>query len=178
MLTCRRVLEATQYLGIMNLRDASPTANTKPYDTLADQGRRFNFFLRAEAAGEMPQVVQRLEQMMQRHPGCIISIEGLNEANNWPAKYKELTGYPASIAVQRDLYASIKASPTLRGVPVNSLTLGGAGAADYEKLGDLSAFADQGNVHIYFGNGGTPSSIWDRAYELIDTRLRVWRRPW
>jgi hypothetical protein len=161
-----KVQQAVQYLGITNLRDVTPMADAKAYDYLASHGSRFDFILRAETANDLPQTLQRLEGLMQRHPGCIASIEGLNEANHWPAKYKGLTGYPASIAVQRDLYAAVKASPTLRAVPVYSLTLGGAGPADYDKLGDLSDFADLGNAHIYFGNGGTPSSVWDRAYEL------------
>jgi serralysin len=160
-----KVQEAAKFLGIANLRDVSPMTNTHPNDTLAGHGNHFDFILRSETVNDLPQTLQRIAELQQRHPGCVASIEGLNEANNWPAKYKGQTGYPASIAVQRDLYAAVKAASGLHGVLVYSMTLGGAGIGDYEKLGDLSDYSDQGNVHIYFG-GSPPSSVWDRAFEL------------
>jgi hypothetical protein len=161
-----KVQQALSYTGISTVRDATPPSDTRTYDYLASHGIKFDFVLRAEAASELTETVHRLEAFMQRHPGAIVSIEGMNEVNNWPAKYKGLEGLPAAIAVQRDLYAAVKSSPTLKEVPVYALTLGAAGAADYAKLGDLSDIADEGNAHIYFPKGAPPSAIWDRAYEL------------
>jgi hypothetical protein len=161
-----KVQQALSYTGIGTIRDATPPPDTRPYDYLASHGIKFDFVLRAEAAPELPATVRRLEAFAQRHPGAIAAIEGLNEVNNWPAKYKGLEGFPAAIAVQRDLYAAVKSSPTLKGVPVYALTLGVAGPADYAKLGDLSKIADFGNAHIYFPKGTPPSVVWNRAYEL------------
>jgi hypothetical protein len=161
-----KVQQALDYTGIRTVRDATPLADTRTYDSLASHGVKFDFVLRAEAAAELPATVRRLEAFAQRHPGAIVAIEGMNEVNNWPAKYKGLQGLPAAIAVQRDLYAAVKSSPTLKGVPVYALTLGAAGVADYAKLGDLSDIADTGNAHIYFPKGAPPSTIWSHAYEL------------
>jgi hypothetical protein len=161
-----KVAEALSYLGISHVRDVTPLPDTRPYDYLANNGIRFDLFLRGETVNEMPQTIQRLEAFMQRHPGSIASIEGMNEVNNWPAKYKGETGFPAAIAVQRDLYSAVKASPVLHGLPVYMFTLGAGGPADYDRLGDLSSLADAGNAHIYFGNGAPPNAVWDGAYAL------------
>lgn len=170
-----KVRQALDYTGIINVRDATPTSDTSRYDYLASHGTKFDFVLRAEAAPELTGTVQRLEAFVQRHPGAISSIEGMNEINNWPAKYKGQEGFPAAIAVQRDLYSAVKSSLTLKGVPVYGLTLGAAGPSDYARLGDLSDIADEGNAHIYFPKGAPPSSVWDRAYELA--RLPTPRLP-
>jgi hypothetical protein len=161
----QKVSAALTYTGIVNVRDSSPPADTSKFDYLASHGARFDFVLRAEAAPELMDTVHRLEAFAQRHPGGISSIEGLNEINNWPAKYKGQDGFPAAVLVQQDLYKAIKASPTLKNIPVYNLTLGAAGPSDYARLGDLSSYADEGNAHIYFPNGAAPSSVWEKAYQ-------------
>src|SRR5438270_11084333 len=148
---------------MVNVRDMSPPADTSRYDYLASHGTRFDFVIGAEAVATLTDTVHRMETFLQKHPGAISSIEGMNEINNWPAKYKGKDGFAAAVLVQQDLYKAIKASPILKSIPVYNLTLGAASPADYAQLGDLSSFADQGNVHIYFPNGGAPSSVWDKA---------------
>jgi serralysin len=160
-----KVQQALSYTGIINVRDSSPPADTSKFDYLASHGARFDFVLRTEAVPEMADTVRRLEAFVQRHPGAISSIEGLNEVNNWPAKYKGQGGLAAGVLIQQDLYKAIKASSTLKSIPVYSLTLGVASNADYLRLGDLSGYADEGNAHIYFPKGAPPSSVWDSAYE-------------
>ena len=171
----RKVKEALDYLGLPNLRDMVPRSYRTPYETLAELGYKFDFVVRREAADELPETIRELELFQNRHPGSVASIEGLNEANNWPAKYQGLTGFPAAVALQRDLYAATKASKELRDVPVYAMTLGGAGENDYRRLGDLSDFADLGNAHIYFPKGAPPSSVWDSALAL--NRLSTPRLP-
>ena len=160
-----RVQAALRYVGIDRLRDMTPLANPKPYEVLAARGFRFNFVIRSEAAGELPATIRTLESFAQRFKGSIVSVEGLNEIKFWPANYHGLGGFPAGIAVQRDLYALMKRSTVLRDTPVLALTLGGASAADHERLGDLSDFADLGNAHVYF-DGRVPSSSWRFAIDL------------
>jgi hypothetical protein len=162
----RNVTEALKYLGVTNLRDMVPRSDRIPYEALAELGFKFDFVVRREGADELPETIRELESFQTRHPGSVASIEGLNEANNWPARYRGLTGFPAAIALQRDLYAAAKSSKELHHVPVYVMTLGGAGESDYRKLGDLSDFADLGNAHIYFPRGSPPSSVWDSALAL------------
>jgi len=162
----QNVTAALEYLGVANLRDMVPRSHRTPYETLAGLGFKFDFVVRREGADELPATIRELESFQTRHPGSVASVEGLNEANNWPAQYQGLTGFPAAVALQRDLYAAIKGSKELHHVPVYVMTLGGAGENDYRKLGDLSDCADLGNAHIYFPKGSPPSSVWDSALAL------------
>ena len=171
----QNVKEALEYLGLPNLRDMVPGSYRTPYESLAELGYKFDFVVRREAADELPETIRELESFQGRHPGSVASIEGLNEANNWPAKYHGLSGFPAAVALQRDLYAATKASKELLDVPVYAMTLGGAGENDYRRLGDLSDFADLGNAHIYFPRGSPPSSVLDSALAL--SRLSTPRLP-
>jgi serralysin len=161
-----KVKAALAYLGIQNIRDMMPRFDSKPYRDLAALGYHFDLVVRSEAANELPQTIQQLEAFERLHPGAIGAIEGLNEANNWPAAYHGLTGFPAAVTLQHELYAAVKGSDTLHNVPVYAMTLGGAQESDYDRLGDLSAYADMANVHIYFPKGRPPSSVWDGALAL------------
>jgi hypothetical protein len=143
----------------------TPLSHPEPYETLAADGWRFNFVFRGESADRLPATVAGLETFAHRFPGSIVSIEGLNEIKIWPAKYHGLEGFAAGVALQRDLYQAVKASPVLANIPVLAPTLGGASAADQERLGDLSDIADFGNAHVYFG-GRVPSSSWRFAIDL------------
>jgi hypothetical protein len=160
-----RVQAALRYVGIDRLRDMTPHANPKPYEALAAKGFRFNFVIRSEAAEELPATISALESFARRFKGSIVSVEGLNEIRFWPANYHGLEGFAAGVAVQRDLYALMKRSAVLGQTPVLALTLGGASAADHERLGDLSDYADLGNAHVYF-DGRVPSSSWRFAIDL------------
>jgi trimeric autotransporter adhesin len=171
----QKVQEALNYTGIVNVRDMSPPPDTSRYDYLASHGTRFDFVIGADAVATLSDTVHRMETFLQQHPGAISSIEGMNEINNWPAKYKGKDGFAAAVLVQQDLYKAIKASPILKSIPVYNLTLGAASPADYAKLGDLSSYADQGNAHIYFPQGGAPSTVWDKAY--LTARASTLRLP-
>jgi len=170
-----KVKASLAFLGIHNLRDTMPRTNTVRYEALAGLHYHFDLVVRSEAANELPTTLARLESLEQHFPGAIASIEGLNEANHWPAVYRGLRGFPATIALQQDLYAAVKQSTTLRRVPVYAPTLGGAGTLDYQRLGDLSDYADLANAHIYFPKGSPPSQVWDAAVAL--NRLSTPRLP-
>jgi hypothetical protein len=161
-----KIKSSLAYLGIRNLRDTMPRTNMVPYESLARLHYHFDLVVRSEAANELPVTLGQLERLEQHYPGAIASIEGLNEANHWPAVYHDLHDFPAAIALQRDLYAAVKQSPTLRHVPIYAPTLGGAGPNDYQRLGDLSDYADFANAHIYFPKGSPPSGVWDGALAL------------
>jgi hypothetical protein len=170
-----QVRAALRYIGLDTLRDMTPLANRRPYESLASDGFRFNFVIRRETVDELPKVVASLEEFARRHPRSIVALEGLNEIKIWPASYRGDTSFAGASAVQCELYrlARRPASP-LRELPVIALTLGGAGQRDHDKLGDLSDCADLGNAHVYFGTR-PPSSAWRPARDLA--RRATARKP-
>lgn len=161
-----QVRGALRYIGLDTLRDMTPLANRRPYESLARDGFRFNFVIRRETVDELPKVVASLEEFARRHPGSIVGIEGLNEIKIWPARYRGDDSFAGAAAAQCELFGLVRkpASP-LRDVPVLALTLGGASARDHDRLGDLSECADLGNAHIYFGSK-PPASSWRHARDL------------
>ena len=89
------------------------------------------------------------------------SVEGPDEVNTNPVSYQGLTGNAAAIAFQADFYRSVHADPLLTQVKVLpfSLSVGG----DQTGFGNLSAYADAGNIHAYCSGGGAPNQA--IAYE-------------
>jgi hypothetical protein len=160
-----RVLSALTHVGIKRVRDMMPDANAGPYELLAAQGIKFDLVVRGGKIGDLQAAIGKAEALQAKFAGSVSSIEGLNEANLWPASLRNLTGLPAASAVQHELYAALKASPTLRTVPVYALSLGGAGEKEFDALGDLSDAADMGNAHIYFGTR-PPTNTFEYATKL------------
>jgi hypothetical protein len=145
-----RVSAALRHLGVRRVRDMIPDAIVRPYEALARDGVHFNFVIRGGRIDSIEPPIRRLEDLQRRFPGSVASIEGLNEANLWPATYRGLEKYVAAIAVQRELHARVRQSTVLGDVPVYALTLGGAGLSAFAQLDDLSDYADMGNAHVYF----------------------------
>jgi len=163
-----RVRSALRHLGVRRVRDMIPDANVGPYEALARDGIRFNFVVRGGSIESLEPAIRRLEDLERRFPGAIGSVEGLNEVNIWPASFQGLQQIPAAMAVQRELHARVRKSTVLRSVPVYALTLGGAGKADFVRLGDLSDYADMGNAHVYFDTR-RPAETLDFATRLART---------
>ena len=161
-----QVRAALRYIGLDTLRDMTPLANKRPYESLAGDGFRFSFVIRRETVDELPKVVASLEDFARRHPRSIVALEGLNEIKIWPASYRGDTSFAGAVAAQCELYRlTHRPASALRDLPVIALTLGGAGQRDHDKLGDMSDCADVGNAHVYFGTR-PPSSSWRSAREL------------
>jgi hypothetical protein len=161
-----QVRGALSYIGLNTLRDMTPLANRRPYESLAGDGYRFSFVIRRETVDELPKVVASLEEFAKRHPRSIVAIEGLNEIKIWPANYHGDKSFTGAAAAQCELYRLVhQPASNLRELPVIALTLGGAGKRDHDKLGDLSDCADVGNAHIYFGTR-PPGSAWKFARDL------------
>jgi hypothetical protein len=98
-------------------------------------------------------VAQQLAHVRTKMLGAVESFEGPNEWDqtlraNWAA---ELRGY------QRALYEGVKADPALKALPVFTPSLGEW--RRLPQLGDLSAYADYGNLHAYPG-GLAPGQSW------------------
>jgi len=98
-------------------------------------------------------IAQQLAHVRSTMLGSVESFEGPNEwdqtlRTNWAA---ELRGY------QKALYGGVKADSALKALPVFTPSLGEW--RRLPQLGDLSAYADYGNLHAYPG-GLAPGQKW------------------
>jgi hypothetical protein len=85
-----------------------------------------------------PTLAQALDYL-RAMPDVFSMIEGHNE----PADA------PAAVAFQKELYPAVKNDPLLASIPVASPAVNQSSPATYQALGDLSAYADVGNIHDY-----------------------------
>ncbi len=116
--------------------------------------------------------------------GALLSVEGLNEPNNWAVNYKgqkggrELPWLPVA-HLHRDLYTAIKGDPVLKNYPVWALSENGAqventglqfleipkGAGTVMPEG--TRYADFANCHNYFIHPSHPylydNQVWNAA---------------
>ena len=143
------VLASLAYLGIDHVRDGGGMLDPNavlPFERAMAAGIEFNFT--SSTDGGVATEIARLKTLVAAHPGGITSIEGINEAAA-SFQYAGLTGQAAALKFQQDLYAAVKAEPTLAGIPVINYTLLSQDPADYTRYGDVSATADLGNIHLY-----------------------------
>lgn len=143
------VQRALGELGVTHVRDAfQAPAAVSLFQTLAAGGIRFDVVMAID------QPLQWQLEQAEANAALVDIIEGPNESDVWTRGYNGLFGLAATRAMQQDVFAFTRASTALAGKPVlqASLALGGSFAA----LGDLSAYADYGNVHEYFGTGNPP----------------------
>ena len=159
------VASSIAYLGLTHVRIGAPTAQTlAEIKTLMAAGIRFDVLMPSTSSSTL-----LASQLAAIAPiaGSVAAIEGPNEVNltgdfSWSGQ----TGIAAGAAYQQALYAAVKADPTLAGKPVYALTLGGVGADAYTGLGNLSADATDGNMHVYYINGLPPDSTIQYALGL------------
>ena len=139
-------------LGVRHVRERLIASSTVQHDRLrqlASQGIKSNIIAGDPTfeGGTPEQLVKILGDKM---PDAVESVEGANEWN--------LSGDPSWVANlrshQRRVYTAVKADTRLRGVSVLAPALGRR--EGYELLGDLTAYADKGNAHLYPG-GRSPS---------------------
>lgn len=158
----RQVEAAADYIGVHTFRD---TIDSVPaIRQAAAAGIRFDLV----AYPSQTSFLSEVGALAQAHPGAVAAIEGPNEVDGWPVTYQGVRGYAAAVAFQKALYRAVHADPLLAGTPVYNLTVSGVEAAKYAALGDLSAFCDYANVHIYYSSGqpmwgwspGDPKFFW------------------
>ncbi|OPY94025.1 hypothetical protein A5906_15140 [Bradyrhizobium sacchari] len=154
-----------KYLGVTKLRDALATtpASQPVMDGLAADGYKFDVIvsssLPAAGSGGMAQFLAQLDSFLAEHPGSLIAVEGLNEANTQPFSYNGSTDISAAAKFQAALYAAIKDDGTLSGVSVYNLSLGYNDTSDYAKLGNLYGSVDYANSHAYVGTASSPQTV-------------------
>lgn len=146
----RNVADDMNWLGLRHVRDYTPgpSAPFESYVFLAQRGVRFNFLVRWNIE-ESIDVAARLNAAV---PGSVAAIEGFNEIDNFPVPYRGLNGTPAGLAAQRDIYARVRSTPALAGVPVYDLT-----GYDRKSVETRAGSADYANQHAYPQNGDQPS---------------------
>ena len=161
------VAASLAYLGVTNVRDGLPTSQTLPeMEALAASGIKFDIIMPETSSDTLlPTQLAALDAIAPD----LTAIEGPNEVNlNSNFSWDGQTGDAAEAAYQEALSAAVKADPDLSSVPVDALTLGGVGSAAYQALGNLSADATDGNMHVYFANGAPPEATLQYVLGLAD----------
>lgn len=148
---------ALTYIGIHNVRDVYEQGAqfTSGYSLLLPSGNHIDMIV----GGDIPGAISMLHNFEELYPGSVASVEGPNELDNWPITYNGSTGSAAFDAFQQALYQAEKADSLLGTIPVYLFTFGAITTSNYSGVGNMSAYCDTGNVHIYY-SGGQPAYGW------------------
>lgn len=142
-----RVLSALTGLGVRHVRNTlygNITQQWSSLRTLYANGIRSDLVM---GDPRQPTDPAGLVQVIKAQfpTGLIDSVEGANEWN--------LSGDPAWVATDRayqaKIWNAVKGDPATAGIPVLAPALGMR--SGFSDLGDLSAYSDEGNVHLYSG---------------------------
>lgn len=146
-------------LGIRHLRDGIVLGRPDKEAMMHDlESLGFNFLMIADPRGaDVPQALEFVKRYRS-----IKMVEGPNEPDlnlgaNWVATAR---GY------QQALYSAIKNDPATKQISVLTPALAMDGS--YERLGDVSSFADYANLHNYYGGRNPGTAGWgDNGYGSI-----------
>ncbi|WP_063691837.1 hypothetical protein [Bradyrhizobium stylosanthis] len=153
------IINSLNYLGISHVRDsynAMGHANAV-IDALANAGVSFDFrvayTLPETGSAGLAAYVAALAEFKAEHPGMLLSIEGINEANLNDFSYNGLTSLEGAAAFQQALYTAVKGNATLSDVTVVNFSIGYQTDATNAQVGDMSAYSDAANAHVYVQTG-------------------------
>jgi hypothetical protein len=151
-----------KYLGINQIRDHYSESLKSNYQYLANQGVRFDMI---DYSTDIATLITHAKTLATTAPGALMSVEGLNEINNFPFSFNGSVwkgGWPnnngaAAAAYQTAFYSALKAQSGLKDVSMYNLTgnTSAINAASYGLL-SLDNMADFGNIHPYAKNGVQP----------------------
>lgn len=143
-----------RYLGISHVRQSSPidTAGLARMQALGRSGVKFALIVNGGGPVDLEGAMRTVHEMAP----FLDAVEGVNEAAIYPISYKGIEGIDAAVALQKDLWEAVQASPALTGAAVFMFTIGGADPKDFPSIGDMSAYADFANVHSYPPHGIRP----------------------
>ncbi len=167
---------AINYLGIKNLRDCYRHSWDMALWTqvAAATGAKFDDYMgRGSMAGDVADLGFVPSVAAQ---GLLNYVEGGDENDTAPA-----LAAGNSIAWTAAFQQQVHASGHGLGLPVINMSFGAGWTAtnnwhgDYDKVGDLSAYADYGNAHTYPNVG----QVTDKAIKALnaDALLAAWSRP-
>lgn len=164
-----KVIQGMDYLGLDNIRDYINLSSWPVYKQMAAAGLKFDLMLDPKVG--IDNYMGWASTLQQSFPGSVVALEGPNEVDKQSVTFNGLTGYAGAIATQKALFARAEADPTLHDVPVYNLSLAGIDPPEYEAVGDLSAYADFGNIHSYYQAG---QQSW--GYSQLDPNytLQAW----
>lgn len=153
---------ALSYAGIRNVRDDGRPAHVQDWISMhQSSGVRVSLLTNQDVTS----TVDMAKQLSAA--GALLAVEGANEPNNFPVTYMgQTSGYTTTFVpvanLQRDLYAAVKAEPTLSGIPVFHSSEAGGSEPDNVGLQfltiptgagiampDGTKYADYANTHNY-----------------------------
>lgn len=152
-------IKSLNYLGVDKVRDALlQYGKSAPIiDALANSGIEFNFRVSSSlpAKGEAGVIdyITDLKNFLAEHPSSIVSIEGLNEANAFYFKFNDDSSIAGAAAFQKYLYETINSDSILRNLPVYNFTIAYNTQENYDQIGNLGAYSDAANIHLYLPTG-------------------------
>jgi trimeric autotransporter adhesin len=164
-----------QYLGVTKLRDGlTNIPSAQPVlDGLAAAGYQFDLgvssSIPATGAAGLQQYLAALNTFEANHPGSIIALEGLNEANIQPFSYNGSSSISAAAQFQTAYYDAIKGDAALSGIPVYNLTLGYNDPSDYAELGNLSSSSNYATAHAYVSTSTTPQAALATELAMVES---------
>jgi hypothetical protein len=163
---------AMSFAGIRELRDDGNPATVPDWISVFRQaGVRTNVLTNQNVAS----TVGMAEQL--NDAGALLSVEGPNEPNNFPVTYEggtsSSTGSFLPVAhLQRDLYAAVKADPTLSGIPVFHSSESGGSEPDNVGLQFLTIPPDAGTSMPvgtrYADYANTHNYVCGHSHDLVD----------
>jgi len=167
------VADDLAWLGIHYVRDAAPGGSPPfaSYVMLARRGVRFDFGV----GQNFTKSIEEAARLNAAVPGSVAAIEGFNEIDNWPVTYQGLKGGAAGLAAQREIYARVRSTPALAGVPVYDLT-----GYDFKLVDTRAGSADYVNQHFYPQNGEQPryNANGDRWMGSALDAVKKYQRPY
>jgi hypothetical protein len=155
------VESALNFVGIKNVRDS--LNNTKDIGTngwwqqVANAtGVKFDAFLPEGSPSAMQNSLQYIQQVAPQH--ILTSIEGGNEEDD---AYAVSNGNSLSYTAQYE--QTVYSVGQSLGLPVINMSFGtGWGTnptqGDYANVGNISAYSNYANGHVYYGTGNPPAS--------------------
>lgn len=163
------------YLGISKVRDTlsngyAGSAPLSTYVSLAQRGITFDVLLfvggNQTTASVAPSLVlaQALDKAV---PGSVSAVEGANEVNNFTLTYNGVGGINGAVALQKAIYATVKADALLPRVSVYYFTGYNAGSIGVgPNPATTPGLADADTQHPYPNNGQAPLAWVNRTQAL------------
>jgi hypothetical protein len=163
---------AMTYAGLRNLRDDG-NPNTVPAWISMHQSAGVRVcVLSNQDVGSTLTMAKQLDAA-----GALLAVEGPNEPNNFPVTYmgqtsSSMTTFVPVANFQRDLYAAVKAEPTLGGIPVFHSSEAGGSEPDNVGLQFLTIPADAGTTMPagtkYADYANTHNYVCGHSHQLVD----------
>jgi hypothetical protein len=153
------IISSLDYLGITHVRDSYTALGhgNAVIDALANAGVSFDFrvsyTLPGSGSSGLASYITSLAEFQSEHPGALLSIEGINEANLNTFSYNGMTSLEGAAAFQEALYTAVKANGALSHVTVVNFSIGYQTEAMNASVGDMTAYSDAANAHVYVQTG-------------------------